>query len=408
MSVGRRQGLDGDRDLLVIGGGVMGLFTAYHASQRFGRVVVLERGRIGDPMTASFGRTRSFRNDYLDATYARLAHEAFRLWGAFELQTATRALVRCGCLNIAKRSVTPELADTYAQMSHETLTRLGLRTESFDGAALRDRFDLDADMGRLDVDAGVVDLPAVTAALTRALAERGVQVVQEVETLAIERDRAAIRVTTDAGDFVTRSLVVTAGHGTNEVLAKLPDCALQVPITKDRPSEAKYFVPPGRGARSLHGGGDAGDRLPGHRHLLPSDRRRARRRREDRLLQPARHAAQHHGDRQHPELRRAAACPGCATPRSATSRTSTSATTTSSPTTTSCSGPIPGLANAFVGVGWRGTGYKFAPWVGRVLAELALQGGTVYDIARFDPARFEQGKTNDDPSVAQDPAAASR
>ena len=211
MSAGRRQGLDGDRDLLVIGGGVMGLFTAYHASQRFGRVVVLERGRIGDPMTASFGRTRSFRNDYLDATYARLAHEAFRLWGAFELQTATRALVRCGCLNIAKRSVTPELADTYAQMSHETLTRLGLRTESFDGAALRDRFDLDADMGRLDVDAGVVDLPAVTAALTGVLAERGVQVVQEVETLAIERDRAAIRVATDAGDFVTRSLVVTAG-----------------------------------------------------------------------------------------------------------------------------------------------------------------------------------------------------
>ena len=68
----------------------MGLFTAYHASERFGRVVVLERGRVGDPMTASFGRTRSFRNDYLDATYARLAHEAFRLWGEFEPQTATQ------------------------------------------------------------------------------------------------------------------------------------------------------------------------------------------------------------------------------------------------------------------------------------------------------------------------------
>jgi glycine/D-amino acid oxidase-like deaminating enzyme len=52
-------------------------------------------------------------------------------------------------------------------------------------------------------------------------------------------------------------------------------------------------------------------------------------------------------------------------------------------------GPIPGVANAFVGVGWRGTGYKFAPWVGRVLAELALQGGSVYDIERFDPARFD-------------------
>ena len=51
---------------------------------RGARVVVLERGRVGDPMTASYGRTRSFRNDYLDAGYARLAHEAFRLWGEFE------------------------------------------------------------------------------------------------------------------------------------------------------------------------------------------------------------------------------------------------------------------------------------------------------------------------------------
>ena len=189
MSVRRGQGLDGDCDLLVVGGGVMGLFTAYHASERFERVVVLERGRIGDPMTASFGRTRSFRNDYLDPTYARLAHEAFRLWGAFELQTATRALVRCGCLNIAKRSVTPDLAGTYAQRSHETLESIGLRTRSFDGAALRERFGfLDADIGRLDADAGVVDLPAVTGALMAALSARGVRVLEGVETIAVERD----------------------------------------------------------------------------------------------------------------------------------------------------------------------------------------------------------------------------
>ncbi len=42
----------------------------------------------------------------------------------------------------------------------------------------------------------------------------------------------------------------------------------------------------------------------------------------------------------------------------------------------------------YAGVRWRGTGYKFAPWVGRVLAQLALQRGAVYDIRRFTPARF--------------------
>ena len=142
----------------------MGLFTAYHASERFEDVVVLERGRIGDPLTASYGRTRSFRNDYLDATYARLAHEAFRLWSEFEARTGAAVLVRCGCMNIAKRAVTPDLDATYAQLSHDVLARLGLRTESLDREALQARFPyLDADLARLDADAGVVDLAAVTA-----------------------------------------------------------------------------------------------------------------------------------------------------------------------------------------------------------------------------------------------------
>ena len=70
-------------------------------------------------------------------------------------------------------------------------------------------------------------------------------------------------------------------------------------------------------------------------------------------------------------------------------------------------GPIPGVANAFVGVGWRGTGYKFAPWVGRVLTDLALADGTQYDIDRFDPARFEEGGSHEQ-AVAEDTAGTPR
>ena len=151
---------------MVIGGGVMGLFTAYHASERVDRVVVLERGRIGDPMTASFGRTRSYRSDYLDPAYARLAREALRLWEEFETQTGTATLIRCGCMNIAKRSVTPDLESTYAQRSHRVLEDLGIPTASLDGKALRARFPyLEADVGYIDLDGGVVNLTAVTAAL---------------------------------------------------------------------------------------------------------------------------------------------------------------------------------------------------------------------------------------------------
>jgi sarcosine oxidase len=394
-------------DLLVIGGGVMGLFTAYHASERFGRVVVLERGRVGDPMTASYGRTRSFRNDYLDATYARLAHEAFRLWGDFEARTATDVLVRCGCLNIAKGSVTPNLADTYAQLSYETLTRLGLSTESLDGPALRRRFSyLDADMARLDVDAGVVDVPAVTRSLTRVLGEREVQTFEGVETTSIVRDGASMRVITDAGEFATRSLVVTAGHGTNDILAKLPGCGLRVPISKDRPSDAKYFVPPAHARDRFTAGAmpviaylDAGI----YCHPIV-----------DGLVDAVKI-----GYYNPPDMPRGtAAIDSIASFVEQCMPGLKDATIRDVEDVDQCHydlvadddfvlGAIPGFTNAFVGVGWRGTGYKFAPWVGRVLAELALQDGTVYDIDRFDPARFEQGNATDDPSVAEDPAAAS-
>src|SRR3979490_215141 len=58
------------------GGGVMGLMTAYQAAPLAESVTVLDRSRVGDPATASFGLTRAVRNDYRDPEYARLAVDA--------------------------------------------------------------------------------------------------------------------------------------------------------------------------------------------------------------------------------------------------------------------------------------------------------------------------------------------
>jgi glycine/D-amino acid oxidase-like deaminating enzyme len=287
-------------------------------------------------------------------------------------------------MNIAKRAVTPDLASTYAERSHEILDALGLRTESFDRAGLEARFPfLDADLGRLDLDAGVVDLRAVTATLTRALGERGVRVIEDAEPAAIERDGDRFRV----GKHVARSLVVTAGHGTNDVLAQLPGCDLRVPLSKDRPSEAKYFTPPAATRERF-----TSDAMPVIAYLDTGI-----------YCHPIVDGVVDEmkiGYYNPPDM-----------PRGATSVDSVAsfveqcmpglrdATSRDVEDVDQCDydlvgdddfvlGAVPGVANAFVGVGWRGTGYKFAPWVGRVLAELALQQGTVYDIHRFDPARF--------------------
>jgi sarcosine oxidase len=395
-------------NLVVIGGGVMGLFTAYHASERFDRIVVLERGRVGDPMTASFGRTRSFRSDYLDPAYARFAREALRLWSEFETQTGTTALVRCGCMNIAKRSVTPDLTSTYGHLSHCILQDLGVPSASFAPEELRTRFPyLDADVGYMDLDGGVVNLPAATAALRRVLAERGVRIVEGTTTRLAVRHDGQIRIVTDTDVWASRSLVVTAGHGTNEVLARLEGASLQVPLTRDRPIEAKYFTLPARSRDQF-----ASDAMPVIAYLdagiycHPII---------DGLIDKVKIGYYHPPDlplsttvidsvmsfveQCLPSLRNARIEPvddvdGCDYDLIADDQF--------------VLGGVPGFPGAYLGVGWRGTGYKFAPWVGRALAQLALEQGTVYDIRRFDPARFTKGSSRAGPTVRPHPSATAR
>jgi sarcosine oxidase len=388
MAVGPADRSDDVLDLLVIGGGVMGLFTAYHASGPGERVAVLERGHIGDPATASYGRTRSYRRDYLDATYTRLADEAIGLWTEFEAATGADVLVRCGCLNIAKASVTPDLPNTYAGLTTDLLRRLGIPVESHDAEGVADRYPyLRADIADLDPVGGLVDLPAVTAALLAALAEAKIHVHEQVTVIGISPVGELLRITTDVGEFVTRSLVITAGHGSNDVLALLPGCTLQIPITKDRPSDAKYFVPP-----------------PEVRHQFTSD------------VMPV-IAYLDTGIYLHPiveGLIEAVKIGYYNPPDLPQGRTGVNSIAdfveqclpglagseiTDVLDVDQCDydlvadddfvlGPVPGFSNVFLGVGWRGTGYKFSPWVGRVLHELARREGTVYDISRFDPARF--------------------
>ena len=149
------------RRLTIIGGGVMGLMTAYYAAPLAESVTVLDKSRVGDPATASFALTRSVRNDYLDLEYSRLAFEARQLWADLQQRGGERLLVDCGCLNLVKTSVTPDVGATYAARSFAVLEELQLRREQLSGPELARRFpQFAADGGWLDIDAGFADVAA--------------------------------------------------------------------------------------------------------------------------------------------------------------------------------------------------------------------------------------------------------
>src|SRR6202043_552805 len=223
----------------------MGLFTADFACRRGASVLLLDQWRLGDSRAASFSLTRSIRNDYLDPVYARLAFEARQVWLDFQRQTGESFLIECGCLNIAKASVTPALSDTYAEGRYQVLEDLHLKAEAFTRERLKARFpQFDVDIGRLDVEAGVLHVPPITAALRSRLHTAAVPIRENTAIHRISRRRGVIAIDTAEGERLAERLVITAGLGTNELLARIEGCDLRLPRRPDRPSESKYLIPP--------------------------------------------------------------------------------------------------------------------------------------------------------------------
>lgn len=375
-------------DLIVLGGGVMGMLTALFASRFTSRIALLERDEIGHPEAASSGKTRSIRNDYLDPFYARLAFEARTLWEQLDARSDERLLITCGVLNLADRSVTPDLGSTYATQAHQNLESLGFDCRRFDREGLKQAFpQFSADLGCLDVEAGMMVLPAVRRFALGELKKKGVTVLEKVKVEAIEPGEP-VRLKTSAGPFEASSAVLTAGMWTNEALEALQGSKMQFPLTIDRPVW-RYFKAP-QGQEELYSSPsmpvfaylDVG--IYGH-PIAPG-------------LTPGVKVGFYHP----PDLRAQKAELPITCPEDFI-RLCMPGFQEIQPVeadfTERCAydlvgddnfilGPLPDCANVYVGAGWRGTGYKFAPLIGKILSQLALQQGTIYDIQQFSPARF--------------------
>src|SRR5207245_9783726 len=66
---------------------------------------------------------------------------------------------------------------------------------------------------------------------------------EKVDVMRMQQRDARLHIVTNAGEFSSEKLVVTAGLGTNDVLERITGCAVRFPLMPDRPSQCKYFIP---------------------------------------------------------------------------------------------------------------------------------------------------------------------
>jgi monomeric sarcosine oxidase len=387
-----------NKDLIIIGGGIMGLFTAYYASQYSKNIIILEKRTVGNKFAASSGYSRSIRNDYLDPFYSCLAAESQKLWRDLEMKTRRKFIIKNGCFNIAKKDVTTMLKDTYAQKSYQILKKLGFKTKFFKNKnSLRENYpQFDADIGCLDVDAGFLYIPEILEGLKNELKNMGIRIYENCEVKKISKNQDSVQVLTNRGIFNGKNVSVTVGVWSLELLDKIEGAKyLKLPIIPIE-QQLDYFEVP-KNKRTLFSSKkmpvfaylDVGvyghplyKKSPGLKvaYFDPMGAKLAKS-----VFDPEKQ------EKINSNVEFIKKCfPDIKNVKIVKQEFNYYDMT---PDNNFVIDEMPGLKNIFIAAGFCGTGFKFAPIVGKVLAEKIFRKGSIYDFSRFSAKRF--GKISD-------------
>src|SRR5262245_20256240 len=207
-------------DLAVVGGGIVGLATAYRFTCRFPgkRVVVLEKeSHVAAHQTGhNSGVLHSgiyYKPGSLKAVTCRAGKKAMETFCAAE----GIAHEICGKVIVA---VTP--ADLPAlERIHERGVANGVRCELIDAARLNELEPHAAGVKAINVpEAGIVNARQVCERLAEKVGQAGGEVVFNARVAAVKQNADGVTAVTSAGDFTARQLVNCGGLHSDRV-AKL-------------------------------------------------------------------------------------------------------------------------------------------------------------------------------------------
>lgn len=229
-------------DAIVIGGGAMGTACARSLGERGLETVLFEQFAIGHASGSSHGPTRIFRLAYPQPDYVRLARRALEAWRELEDAAGEELLVKTGGL----------YAGAWAEECGQALTVCGVPREWLPAAEAAERFPGIACEGierLLYQEDGAVCLSDRTIEAQDRLARAaGVDVREGSEVIHIAVADDGISVDTGSGTVSAQAAVVAAGPWAGGLLSEL---AVELPL---RPAFAQvsYFAPrPGAPAESL-------------------------------------------------------------------------------------------------------------------------------------------------------------
>ncbi|GAA5038260.1 N-methyl-L-tryptophan oxidase [Microbacterium fluvii] len=347
----------------MVGGGIMGMSTAWALTRRGERPIVLERFARGHTRGASHGETRNFNNAYADAHYLDLLARAREGWDALGEVDGEPLLRLHGLVSHGSGAALGSVGIGLADIA-EALGDRGIPAELLDAAEAQRRwpgmrFD---DTVLYSPDAGVARAAAALRELERRVVAAGGEVRWDSPVTAVEQDADGVTLHTPAGALRADVVVVTVGAWSEGVLGGIRLPPLRV--TEESPAHFaprdpalpwpsfNHFVEPGTWPANVYGMPTPGEGVKVGFHCVGDEVDPDARR-----FTPVRQAELAEYVREwFPGLDAATAVP-------------ISCTYTTTPTEAFV---LDRVGRVVVGAGFSGQGFKFAPGVGAVLADLAL------------------------------------
>ena len=198
-------------DAIIIGGGIVGVSTAYVLARRGLRVLLLERYTPAHEHGSSHGDSRMIRFDYEEAVYVEMAARAFRAWEDLAKRLNRPVFRQTGICNLAPADA--EVLDTL-----ETRLRdCELPFERLRGPAFTRRFpqlSLPQDSEAIyQPDSAVLFADEVVRSLWDCVREDGVDALTETEVASIEPCENRVEVTASDGRSWSGNFLVLATGG---------------------------------------------------------------------------------------------------------------------------------------------------------------------------------------------------
>ena len=226
-----------DPDVLVIGGGIVGLFCAYYLCAAGRSVVVVDRATIGGPQACSYGNTGfvgtqgampfagpfdAVREDHEIgawlAHFRRAANAAGGFQALLELKRRSFEILRTLCATGSLASVFSAAGVVLAFKTAQAMERVGRAGIPMrvltprDLLALEPEVDFDVHGALYNADGGMVHSSGFVVEFARILRDMGVEMHEYTEVTGFDVARDAVtRVHTSRGAFRPHETVVAAG-----------------------------------------------------------------------------------------------------------------------------------------------------------------------------------------------------